>query len=154
MTIPGSIFTSGGSLVDVDATILIQLGIFLFLFIVLRSLLFKPIIRLLEARHQATESRREEAARLEVKATDLNEKISVQITEIRSSASKDRLGEEEKAGQAHRELLIRTREECMKLAQETRDDLEKQAGQVRAQLPLSAAPRNSSHGEPSPVELT
>ncbi len=134
MTTPLTMFASSGSLVDLDSTIFIQLAVFLFIFIILRSLLFKPIARLIEARHQATEVTRSDAEAIEREATQLNEEVTARLAKVRAEATAERSRLEEQARQQQRELVINAREEAHKLAEETREQMDRQAAEAKQYL--------------------
>ncbi len=56
------------AIIDFDGTLFIQLAIFIVLFFVLRSLVFKPMISLFAAREAAIDGAREEAKKMESEA--------------------------------------------------------------------------------------
>ena len=112
MTILLASFASSGSLVDLDATYLIQLGIFLVVFLLLRSLLFRPVIRLIEARHDATVVAQQDATKFETEALELEEEVASKLTKIRAEASTEREHLVEAARRRERELLAKTRDDA------------------------------------------
>src|SRR5688500_3063399 len=67
-SIPMGVMLSGGSPVDLDGSLFVQLGIFFIAFFILRSLVFRPVMELFDARTAAMEGSREEAKRLETEA--------------------------------------------------------------------------------------
>ena len=119
---------------DLDATFLIQLGVFLFLFLLLRSLFFKPVIKLVEARHQATHVRRAEAEKLAHEAEELNAQIKQRLAESRATAQKERVELESQAQAESRAIVRQAREACLKLAADSRDQMTAQTEQVQATL--------------------
>ena len=56
---------SEGSIIDLDGTIWIQLGLFAVAFFVFRPLIFRPMVALFEAREKAIEGSKLEALRLQ-----------------------------------------------------------------------------------------
>lgn len=126
--------SGGGSMVDIDATILIQLVIFLFMLVVLRKLLFQPVIRLIEARREATEGALAAAEELDKEADALNTQFNEKMVAVRASATteRDRLIEEARtkerkvAGKSRDEahdIILKMRADTERIAEETRDKL-------------------------------
>jgi F-type H+-transporting ATPase subunit b len=134
-------------MVDIDATIAIQLGVFLFMLLVLRKLLFQPVVRLIEARQEATEGALEVARALDEEAAALNQKITAELDGVRASAGaeRDRMVDEARArereivrrarGEAH-EMVVKMRAETETVAEETRRQL---AGDIEAIAAMIAA---------------
>lgn len=134
MTVPLSIVISGGSIIDLDATLFVQVTVFFLVFLVLRRLLFRPVLRLLDARHEATEGTRIKAAELSAQAKTLLDEYGRQILDIRSAAHGERERMIEQARLREREILAATREEARSFAQKARRDAGVRADEVRAQL--------------------
>jgi len=134
MLTPLSIVASGGSLIDLDATLFIQLGIFLLVFLLLRSLLFRPVIQLIEKRREVTVGKREEAERFERDSAELQEEFNKQMAEIRSSAGaeKDRIVEQ--ARRQERDILNKAREDARSIVEEAKADAMKQAEIARSEI--------------------
>ncbi|MBI4745698.1 MAG: hypothetical protein HY786_03945, partial [Deltaproteobacteria bacterium] len=63
-----TVLASARSIVDIDATVLVELGLFLLCFLALRSLVFKPLLRLVDERRAQTQGAREEARKFEAEA--------------------------------------------------------------------------------------
>ena len=61
---------AGGSVVDLDATVIVQFVCFITLFLLLRPLLFRPLLAVLAEREKATEGDVKEAKRRQVEAED------------------------------------------------------------------------------------
>lgn len=134
MLTPISIVAASGSIVDIDKTVFIQLGVFLLLFLVLRQLLFKPVIRLIEARRLATEGTRTEAKAFDEEATKLSGDVEQQLADIRSSATAERRRMVDQAKRQERELLIKAREDSRAMIDQTKQELESQAEQAKQTL--------------------
>ena len=61
---------SGGSIIDLDGTVFVQLGMFFVAFVVLYALVFKPMVAVLEAREAAIDGAKDEARHLEQEVKD------------------------------------------------------------------------------------
>ena len=134
MTIYGTALLSSGSLVDLDATYFIQLGIFLFMLIVLRKLLFQPLVRLIEARRQATEGAMETARNLNEEAARLNGEAEARLREVRASVKTQREQMVNEARSEERTILSKAREDAHSLLTTMRTETEKAATEARDRL--------------------
>lgn len=134
MLIPVSVIASGGALVDVDSTIAIQFVIFVFVFLIFRQFLFKPAIRLIEARRQATEGARASAEALEIEAGKLNEDVDGRLKEIRAAAAAERDKMVEQARRRERDLVGRAREDAHEILAQSRAEMSRQASAARQAL--------------------
>jgi F-type H+-transporting ATPase subunit b len=131
MTIPISVVASSGSIVDFDATLLVQAFIFLLMFFLLRSLLFRPVIRLIEKRRKITEGSKNEAEALEQEAASLNEDVEGQLLEVRSSVSKEREKMVEESKRQASEILRKAREDSGIVVSQAKEETAAKAEQVR-----------------------
>src|SRR5215510_5797233 len=80
---------SGHPLIDIDGTVFVQFGLFLVLFVVARSLLFKPYLALRERRKAGIEGARAEAERMTAQAD-----AKLADYEKQFAAARDRANEE------------------------------------------------------------
>ncbi len=121
-------------MVDIDATLFIQLGVFLFMLLVLRTLLFKPVIRLIEARQEATEGAIEAARILEGEAETLNRESTARLDEVRSTAGAERERLVSGARAREREIMEAARAEAHGIVMTMRKETEKVAEETRRRL--------------------
>src|SRR5207344_235341 len=77
------VFLSGGSPVDLDASLFVQLGIFVVAFFMLRALVFKPVMKLFDARVEAMEGSKQEAAAMEQDAVAKREAFEGELRAVR-----------------------------------------------------------------------
>ena len=64
------LLSSGGSVIDLDATLFVQMGVFFCAFFILKFLVFRPVMDVFDARDQATGGAKEDAARMETEAAE------------------------------------------------------------------------------------
>jgi F-type H+-transporting ATPase subunit b len=130
---------SGEAIIDIDWTAVVQLGLFLFLFIVANQLIFQPYLRLRERRRQGIQGAREEAARMSAEAdarlADYESKLAVART---------RAGEEQRKVRADAAAYEReTTDAARKTAQSALDEAQarvrSETEAARAQLMPQAA---------------
>lgn len=123
-----TVILASGSLVDIDATLFIQLGVFLFMLIVLRTLLFKPVIRLIEARHNATVGTMKTAADLQKAASQLTSDFNAKMEQVRTEAAAERNA-----------ILGRAKQNERNVIGEAKEQTERVMTQMRSQANLEMA---------------
>ena len=128
---------SEGSIIDLDGTIWIQLGLFAVAFFVFRPLIFRPMVALFEAREKAIEGSKLEALRLQDEASAESEEFDVEMRRLRLQAGdeRDRLRAEGK--RLERTVLDRVREETDKQLAEADAKLKTEAAKLRAEIDQS-----------------
>jgi F-type H+-transporting ATPase subunit b len=137
-----SVVLSEGSIIDLDGTLFVQLGIFLVLFFVLRALVFRPMTSLFAAREAAIDGAREEARRMEREAKEQSGSFDEAIREVRTSAGmqRDRLRADGLA--IEKQLLETVKEETTKVLDDAREKLDGEREKIRhdmvAQAPVLA----------------
>lgn len=80
---------SGHPLIDIDGTVLVQFGLFLVVFMVARTFLFKPYLALRERRKEATEGARAEADRMSAQAEAKLADYEKQLAAARTRANEE-----------------------------------------------------------------
>src|SRR3954468_10876222 len=101
-------------LIDVDGTLLVQFALFLIMLLILSRALFRPYLKLRDARHKGIEGAREEAHgmddRVHAIVADYDAKLSA--AKLRGNEERQRLRTE---GAAHeRQVLGKARDEVGK----------------------------------------
>lgn len=125
---------SGGSVVDLDATVFVQLAAFLVLFVLLRSLLFKPLAAVLEERERCTEGDVKEAKRRQAEAEVKMGKYERELERIRTKASQEREALRNEGRAREQEVLAKARTDAEEILAAGRKTIEKQASEVREGL--------------------
>jgi F-type H+-transporting ATPase subunit b len=82
---------ASGSIVDIDGTFFVQLGLFMIVSLVLYAFLVRPVVRLIEARREATEGTRERAGGMAEEAAALSREVDGQLLDIRAAANAERI---------------------------------------------------------------
>ncbi|MFO8073709.1 MAG: ATP synthase F0 subunit B [Polyangia bacterium] len=126
--------SGGGSIVDLDATFFIQLGLFFVVFVLLYALLFRPVVRLIEARRAATEGRSRRAEEIGCEAEQLAAEVDSQIADARRAATAERDRMVEQARRHQREVDERAREQSRAEIARAREKMEREGGRVRTEL--------------------
>ena len=137
-----SVVLSEGSIIDLDGTLLVQLGIFLVLFFVLRALVFKPMTSLFAAREEAIDGAREEARRMEREAKEQSGGFDEAIRRVRTEAGEQRDKLRADGLQIERAMLDTVKDETGRLLEDASVKLEAERETVRrtmaAQTPALA----------------
>lgn len=126
--------SSGGALVDLDGTFFVQFALFIFMFIFLYLALFRPMIRLIEARREATEGTKERAIAMRKEAEGFSDEVDRQILDIQSAAILERDRMIEQARRRDRDLMTAAREKSNKVAQNAREQIKRDGEMVRKEL--------------------
>jgi F-type H+-transporting ATPase subunit b len=127
------VMLAGGSPVDLDASAGVQLAIFVIAFFILRSLVFKPVMALFEAREQAMEGSRREAEQMERDADQKRELFESELRAVRQKANEDRDRLRSQAQQLARELTEKARRENAATFSSAKAQLELEASDARKQ---------------------
>jgi F-type H+-transporting ATPase subunit b len=120
----------GGVDVDFDATLLFMVALFVFLWIVLKPLLFDPMLRLFEERERQVDGAK-------LLARKIDEKSAVALTEYEGAMSKARATANEERDRIRAEGLKREAEILAKVRAQTAETLE--AGRKEMQEAAAAA---------------
>ena len=137
-----SVLLSEGSIIDLDGTILVQLGIFLVLFFLLRALVFKPMTALFAAREEAIDGAREEARRMEREAKEQSGGFDEAIRRVRTEAGEQRDKLRADGLQLERTMLNAVKDETNRALEDARTKLDAERDAARramaAQTPVLA----------------
>ena len=128
---------SEGSIIDLDGTIWIQLGLFAVAFLVFRPLIFRPMVALFEARESAIEGSKLEALRLQDEASAESEEFDVEMRRLRLQAGEERDRLRADGKRLERTVLDRVREETDKQLADADAQLRTEAAALRAEIDRS-----------------
>jgi F-type H+-transporting ATPase subunit b len=119
------------ALVDIDATLFILVGVFLFLYIVLRITLFRPVLRVLDERERRIDGAKAEAKAMQERAEGAMSEYEAFVREARSKGAELKAALRQEGQRIERTLLDEVRRETeAQLAQgkaELRSEMERQA---------------------------
>jgi F-type H+-transporting ATPase subunit b len=128
------VILSGGSVIDLDATLFVQLGIFFTAFFILKGLVFTPVMNLFDAREKATAGAKEDARRMEEEVAQQRAHFEGELRKVRSSGSEDREKQRLEAQKLARELTEKARSEAGAAQKAAKDKLDREAGEVRERM--------------------
>lgn len=130
-------------LINIDITLLLNLGLWFVLYFFLKSTFWGPVMDLIEAREKGTEGARAQAASLEADAKKLREKVDEQLRGARGEASKAREALRLDGSRQESELLAKVRSEVTSLMESERAALDARREELRRDV-LTAVPALAS----------
>ncbi|MGD8317631.1 MAG: ATP synthase F0 subunit B [Myxococcales bacterium] len=125
---------SEGSIIDLDGTIWVQLGLFAIAFFVFRPLIFRPMVALFEAREAAIEGAKLEAQRLQDEAAAEGEEFEEEMRRLRLQAGEERDRLRAEGKRLERTVLDRVREETDRQLAEAEAQLQRERTKLRSEL--------------------
>jgi F-type H+-transporting ATPase subunit b len=125
-------------LIDLDQTVFIQLGIFLFLMLMLSRLLWRPYLRIRGERVTRVEGYRQEAARLEADASERLARAEAALTEARRHGARERAVARAEAQAREQALLAEANVEAQRTLAAARVRLDATLATERAKLGAEA----------------
>lgn len=125
---------SGGVDVDVNWTFVVQIGIFLVLFLLLKPLLFDPMLRLFEERERRIEGAKNEAREMYQQADRKIALYEEQLTAVKRQASEER-DKLRAAGQRQEQQILSTvRAETNMILEQGKAKIARDGATLRAEL--------------------
>jgi F-type H+-transporting ATPase subunit b len=121
-------------LINIDVTLLLNLGVWLALFFLLKATLWKPMLALIDAREAGTAGAREEAARLDAEAKTLKGSVDAQLAAARASAAKAREALRADGARTEAEVLGKARTELNALIEAQRADIAGQRAKLHGEV--------------------
>jgi F-type H+-transporting ATPase subunit b len=126
-------------LIDLDATVLVQLGIFLLLMVVLWKLLWGPFLRVRGERVTRVEGYREDAARMEADAQQRMTRAEASLAEARRVGAGERAVARAEAQAREQTLLAEANAAAQKTLADARTQLAATVAAERGRLQAQAA---------------
>jgi F-type H+-transporting ATPase subunit b len=128
------VLLSGGSVIDLDGTVFVQLVIFAIAFFLLRALVFKPVMAVFDAREQAIDGEKANARKMEEDAVAKRDQFEVEIRKVRERANEEREKMRAEGQKVAREAAEKAREQSEKLLAESRQKLDAESARVRGEV--------------------
>ncbi len=129
----------GGVEVDFDLTALGQVVLFLVLLVVLKPLLFDPMLRLFEERERRIDGAKLLARKIDEKSAGAQTKYEVEMQKARTAANAEREALRSEGVKAENEILARVRATTAKTLEEGRRRLQTEMGSARGALQAESA---------------
>ncbi len=134
MNLLASVLLSGGSIIDLDGTVFVQFGLFVVAYLVLNTLVFRPMLALFEAREVAIDGAKEDAQRLQREAKDAGKTFDAEMAQVRVQASEERERLRQEGVKLERSMLESVRVETTKQLAAADQTLQAEGVRLRADL--------------------
>jgi len=118
----------------VDKTLVIQIIIFVAAIFILNSLLFKPLLGLVERREQLTTGTIREAKEVEQKVGRIIEEYNAKLNEARAKALGERNEIRRQAQTAAEDMIRKAREEAQVLLEEAKSKLASETREIKEKI--------------------
>ncbi|MDQ3031491.1 MAG: ATP synthase F0 subunit B [Myxococcota bacterium] len=135
-TLP-AVLLSGGAVIDIDGSLVIQLAIFFAALLIMRSLVFRPMIALFDAREAAIDGAKRTARKIEGEADEKLKAFELEMKKVRVEAGAERDAIRQEAARLERELLGKAREEADAMMAEATSRMGGEATKIRADMKTS-----------------
>jgi F-type H+-transporting ATPase subunit b len=125
---------SGGVNLDFDLTFLVHLAAFAALVMILKPLLFDPLLKLFEERERRTEGAKLLARKMDEKAGELLQRYETELEAVRRTAAQERERLRAEGAKLEAQILAEARAEVTRLVEQGREKLEAERRALRAEL--------------------
>jgi F-type H+-transporting ATPase subunit b len=129
---------SGGVTVDVDLTFVGQIVLFALLFLLLKPMLFDPMLKLFEERERRTAGAKDEARAMYKEADAIVAEYEVELEKVKRQAGEERDKLRAEGQRREQQILAKVRSETNAMVDEGREKLAKDAATLRAELAVTA----------------
>ncbi len=120
--------------VDLDKSVLIQMAMFSVLIVVLKPLLFDPMLRVFALREERTDGAKAEARAMQERAADILANYEAQLAEVRAQAAAEREVLRKETAQLEASILAEARSAADVIVSEGRERIDKEVSELNAEL--------------------
>jgi len=122
---------SGGVPLDFDRTVLLQIVVFAVLIVVLKPLLFDPVLKVFALREERTEGARTTARELQEKAGELLQRYEKELERVKQVAAEERDVLRAETAKLEAEILNEAREATTRIVEDGRRKIEAEVNSIR-----------------------
>ena len=130
-------------MIDLDATLVVQMGLFFVALLVLHVLIFKPLLKVFEAREEAIDGAKDAARQFEADAAGAGSEFDEKMRAIRVKAGEERDRLRAEGAKLEAGILASVQTETQKQLTDADAQLESEAqklrGELKAQIPVLAS---------------
>ena len=119
---------------DFNNVVVFQVVIFVFLILVLKPLLFDPMLKVFALREERTEGARQTARELEERAGELLTRYETELRRVSHAAAEERDRLRAEATKLEAQILSEARAAATKIVEEGRKRIETEASSIRFEL--------------------
>lgn len=127
-------FAEGPVTVDLDASTLIQIGLFIVLFLVLKPVLFDPMLKLFEEREKRIDGAKLQARKIDEKSASALTKYETEMGKARASANQERDKLRAEGVKTENEILDKVRKATAETLEQGKRQAREEAARVRTAL--------------------
>lgn len=128
------LFASGGVSVDFDLTFLAQFVLFTMFVIVIKPLLFDPLLRVFEEREKRTEGAKRKARTMDEKAGELSLRYQSELERVRREANVERDRMRGETARLEAQIMAEARAETARIVEEGKALIANEAALLRKEL--------------------
>jgi len=122
---------AGGVPLDFDRTVLLQIVVFTVLIVVLKPLLFDPVLKVFSLREERTEGAKATARQLQEKAGELLQRYEKELERVQQVAADERELLRSETAKLEAEIMREAREATARIVEDGRRKLETEVNQIR-----------------------
>lgn len=134
LSIALGVLLSGGSVIDLDGTIFIQVLLYFIAFFLLRSLVIRPVLGILDAREQAIDGTKAEAQKLQSDAESKRLVLEEELRKVWEQANQERDQLRVKGQHQARQLIEKTRKETEGMLSQAKSKFDAEGDKLRSEL--------------------
>jgi F-type H+-transporting ATPase subunit b len=125
---------SGGISIDFDKTFVVQMVVFSALIVILKPLLFDPVLRIFEEREKRTDGARAEARRLQEEAGELLRRYEKELERVNQVATEERERLRSETSKLEAEILEEARAVSQQVVEDGRQRVASEVSKIRFDL--------------------
>jgi F-type H+-transporting ATPase subunit b len=122
---------AGGVPLDFDRTVLLQIVVFTILIVVLKPLLFDPVLKVFSLREERTEGAKATARELQEKAGELLQRYEKELQRVQQVAADERDVLRSETSKLEAEILREARDATTRIVEEGRRKIETEVNAIR-----------------------
>lgn len=134
------LFAEGGVNVDFDLTFLAQFLLFSMFIVVIKPLLFDPLLRVFEERERRTEGAKKKARAMDEKAGELLTRYEAELDKVRREASQERERLRAETAKLEAQIMAEARAETARILE---------AGKARIAAEVTELRKDLDRGQPA-----
>jgi len=119
---------------DFDLTFVLQMVVFATLIVVLKPLMFEPVLRVFEERERRTDGARDSARTMQEQAGELLSRYEKELAKVHEVARQERDRVRAETAKVEAELMAQARETANRILEEGRTRIERERGQIEFAL--------------------
>lgn len=125
---------SGGGPLDFDKTVIYQALLFIGLMVVLKPLLFDPMLKIFALREERTDGARAEARELQERAGELLKQYEVELVRVNQVAAEERQRLRNETAKLEAEILEEARQATARIVEDGRRRINDEVNRIRFDL--------------------